>query len=229
MLKLNAQTANGPINIEVPSCWQEVTVHQFQRMVTEWNGEDWIKLFSIFSGIDSVAIAKSKDYQLESTLYASIRFVFEEPFDFEALPVPQFIVINSKTLQVPKEIGRLSIGQAIQLRKAIEERKDARAAISIAAAIYLQPWYDAADVNIVMRILGKEKTPAEFDYESALNLEQEILKMPIVKIFPVGFFLLRSLNGSGNWLTGIWRQLRKATRRTSQRPQKWNVSNPSQI
>lgn len=205
MLKLFARTSKGNDNITVPVCWEEVTVDQFQRMLKEWDGEDWIKLFSIFSGKDYAGIAASKDYKLESTLYASVRFVMEQPMDLEKIPMPGFLVVSGKTVIVPKHIGRLSIGQAIQVRKALEAAKDIRECISIAVAVYLQPILDNS----------------EFDYARALEVDKDILKMPIVKIFPVGFFLLMKLRGSGNLLTIAWNLIRRKVTQNVKKSPAW--------
>lgn len=216
MLKLFARTTEGQESIKVPVCWEEVTVAQFQRMALEWDGEDWIKLFSILSGKEYAGIASSKSYKLESSLYAAVRFVFEQPFNFERIPMPQFIVINGKTVQIPKKIGRLSIGQAIQVRKYIESVGDDRAAISRAVAVYLQPLIDGRD----------------FDYERALEIEKAVLSLPIVKIFPVGFFLLKKLNPSGNWLQSVLRRIKLAVstnRKKSHGLPKFQGLNRSQI
>ena len=181
--------------VKVASCYEELNVDQLQKLVAtkfKDNVDDWLRVFSILSGISYTAVRDSKDNSIESALYAGVRFVFEQPFDFESLPMPTFVVIKGKTVLIPKNLGRLSIGQAIQVRQRIEKTKDLREALSIATAVYLQPIVD----------------DEPFDYARAEVLEQEILQMPATKIFPIGFFLLRRLTRSGNPLKRIWLLMR---------------------
>jgi hypothetical protein len=191
MLKITARTNKGKHIIQVPESWQEVTTEKFIRIIKEWDGEDWIKLFSILSDQDYDGISQSKDSKLEGTLYQAIEFVLSN-FDFEKLEVPSFLMFNNRQVQIPKNIGRLSIGQSIQARKSLEGLSDIREGISMITAIYLQP------------LIDKEN----YDHLRAIEIEQDILKMPIIHIFPIGFFLLRELERSGIKSMDVWLQVK---------------------
>lgn len=184
MLKLQVQTNNGKNMLMLPESWKETSTDQFQRIVRDWDGEDWILLFSIISGLNVDHVRESKDGKLESTFYMCIRYVFEDMVKWEELPVPKSIVFMSRAIPIPQNIGRLSIGQAIQARKSLEGVKDTRECLSIITAIYLQPLIDGA----------------KFDHVRAIEIEQDLLLMPITDIFPIGFFLLRQLQNNGSWL-----------------------------
>jgi hypothetical protein len=185
MRKLIAETSLGSQRIRVPENWNEVTVEQFQRLVKEYDGKDWIKLFSILANQEYDYIYNSTDSRIEATIYQTIEYFLYNKIEFEKLEMPGFIMYNSRQIEIPKKLGKLSIGQNIQARQSLAEMKDLKEGISIMTAIYLQPIID--------------KKP--FDHLRAIEIEQDVLKMSIVAIFPVGFFLLKRMKNYGNWLT----------------------------
>lgn len=207
MKSITAITSKGKQEFHHPESWDETTVDQYQQFIPQWKHlleEDWVKLFSIFSGIDASAIAESTDEKLSAALYRTIEFAFT-PFD-ESAPVPDTLELRTiwesdnpappVTVTLPKTLGQFSIGQAIQARRSIEGLTDIREGLSIVTAIYLQPLIDG----------GK------FDMLKVVPLEYTIKRMPITKIYPLGFFLLRKLNDYGPRPTGIWHQIKRFLR-----------------
>lgn len=197
MLKLEAKTSTGKQSLILPEKWKETNTDTFQRIIRDWDGYDWCQLFSIVSGLPIDYVKESKDGKLEEVFYRCISFILNEnPFSengmqsFTDLPMPErlhFMERSGKTGMwyfIPRHLGRLSIGQAIQARKSLEGVKDTRESLSIITAIYLQPIIDNA----------------KYDHLRAIEIEQDILKMPITDIFPIGFFLLRQLKNNGSWL-----------------------------
>ena len=205
MLRLIATTTKGDYKVICPENWEETSVDQFQRIVKDWDGEDWIQLFSILSGVEANDIETSTDHKLETALYQCIQFVFAKS-ELEDLPIPDEITLRPiwfsdsplvcDVVKIPRKIGRLTIGQAIQARKLLEETRDIREAISSVTAIYFQPLIDKAP----------------FDMMRAIEIEQVILKMPITKIYPIGFFLLRRLNESGQRRNSVWHLIKNWVR-----------------
>lgn len=194
MIRILTRSSNsGKHIIKMPVCWEEVTTQQYQTMIADWDKKDRIKLFSILSGRDYAGVVKSKDHRLESTLVNTTAFVYDQPMDFKKLPLPGFFKIKGRTVKIPKDPGSLSIGQNIHIRQAMEGKGDLKELISLSVAIYLQPLYDEKD----------------FDYDRALELEKEILLMPIVKTYPVGFFFLRKQNSFGRKLWHAWHLMKK--------------------
>lgn len=210
MLKVTCQTNKGKHKLSVPDCWDEVTVDQYQRIIKEWDGTDWIKLFSILSGLEVNDIKSSTDYRLETALYQCIQFVFAK-YELDELTLPEEITLRplwySKdhlvcdVVQIPKKLGRMTIGQTMQARKLLEDTRDIREAISSVTAIYFQPLIDRT----------------EFDMIRAIELEQVIAKMSITKIYPVGFFLLRRLNESGQRRGSVFSRIRHWVQRRNAR------------
>lgn len=173
-------TVNGKESIELPEIWQELTVHQYQQMATDWDNKDLIKLFSILSGIEYKALENTHDPKLEDALIISTRFIYDQDFKFST-DLPEDIKIGDKFLVIPQNLRSLSVGQNIHVRQRMETSKVYEELISFVTAIYLQPLYDESD----------------FDFHSAMELEQTILKMPAYEIYPIGVFFLNKLKKSG--------------------------------
>lgn len=206
---------------EVADCWYPsnghktpVTTGQYIKLVTEWDGKDLVKLFSIFTGVEYKIIGDSHDYELEEKLIYATRFMYEEQVDFKALPVPEFITIKGKKVKINKDVGGLTIAQNIHVRTELDKIRVYESGepvydelIAYACALFLQPLYDES----------------EFDFHRAMELEQDILKMPITETFALGFFLLRPAmrtgRGFGMELTRLRILLRNIfTRREGVRP-----------
>lgn len=177
MKSITVRSSEGYEDYKIPQSWSEVTVGQYQKIVQT---TDLITVFSILCDKDYKTLSNRVNPDLERTLFDCVRFVSEQAF--KAFEVPKVLTIDGKDLIIPKRIGGLSIGQSIHVREKLESCKVYEECISMAVACYLQPIYHRT----------------EFDFDKALELERVILKMPITKIYPVGFFLLKPLTKTGN-------------------------------
>jgi hypothetical protein len=194
-MSLFVTTNKGRKEIECSSSWDTTSTDKFQKLATDWDGEDLIKLFSILSGKDYKAIENTHDPVLELGLLQATRFVYDTPMNFKDAPPPHWVQIKDKTIRIPVRIGDLSIGQNIHVRQALEKSTKPEGLISFVVAIYLQPLYEG-DVS--------HGTKAPFDYHRAMELEQDVLKMPITQTYPIAAFFLRKLPKYGsNFLSKV--------------------------
>ena len=168
----------------IPESWAGVTVDQYQRIV-KLEKNDIIGLFSILCNVNYKLLHDLVDPYVENNLIRCTSFVQDQ--SFKTGSIPTWMHINGRDIKVPKVDG-LTIGQSIHIRQKLEEVEMYEQTISLATACYLQPLYDQE----------------EFDYESALELEKEILKMPITEIYPLGFFLLNQMMSGGGNIFGQW-------------------------
>jgi hypothetical protein len=191
--------------------WPECSVAKYQRIVKE-QPKDPVGLFSILTDQDYEFINNSTDPDIEIRMNACIDFFFSDPEGFKGVGLQKIIKIDNKILEVPSRPGALTLGQAIQLRRRIAETKFLQENIAAAAAIYLQPLYDEAP----------------FDMDKALDLEKILLTMPITRIYPVGFFLLRRLTSSGRWYLISSLQMRLTAIENALNSLRWLKSKSSQ-
>lgn len=161
---------NEKLKLFGPSCWPEVNCRQFQLYATEWDRENLLHLFSLWYNLPLEKVVNSTDRNLVTAVSTVLRFV-SKPFDFKKLQVPDKITLLGKELTIPKELNKLSIGQAIILRKRMDEENQ-NGLIAFACAVYLQPIYFNC---------GLEEDRVKL-------LENEINNLPIIEYYALGFF-----------------------------------------
>lgn len=188
--------------VRVPSCREELSTGMYQEIcqkIKEFednpNEDDFIDdlvLFSIVSGIDVTKVKRTKDYKIENTVWAVTDFIRTSDFTFSDVPLPKVIEIKGKKIAIPKRLGGLTLEQAIHVRQRLDKIKTVNECISYAVAIYLQPIYQEC----------------EFNKSKALEFEKEVLELPIVLTYPIGFFLLRKYADYGTGLMKIYNHTR---------------------
>lgn len=208
MRSLTIRTNKEKLKIQTPERLGELSCEQFQDLLEKWDFEDWIDGFSIVTGLEVKEIKQSKDGSLEGALYETIAFLFDKKqWDaLDKLPIPKEFEVrpiwsSDCDLITPtanlKKIGRFSIEQAIQARKHLEGVRDLRQGLSMVTAIYLQPILDQGKTN-------HRGEPMGFDMAEVSRYEVLISKMYIERVYPLGFFLLRKLNGYGMQPLNVW-------------------------
>lgn len=191
-------SSKGIRELNIPISWETLSTGQFINMATDWDGEDLVKLFSILSGIEYKTLEKTHDFILEEQLLNATKFVYDSPMDFKDAPPPHWVEVGKKKIRIPVKVGSLSIGQSIHVRKAMDkciaDKVGYDRLIAFIVAIYLQPFYELSQEEL-------DKQPAfeglSFDFHNAMLLEEEVLKMPITKTFPLAAFFLRKLTKPG--------------------------------
>lgn len=177
--------------IEVPLTYYDMPTWMYEDIHEKWDGsltpESLIKLFSIVTKRDFKDYVSSTDNRLESLLLNSVRFILENQVDMNKLVRRDTFEISGVTVPLPTELKKLTLGQNLYIRRCLYN-KDIRAGIALACAVYLQPLLDND----------------HFKDERVEYWADRIRQMPIVETYPVGFFILRRLNSSGNGLTKLW-------------------------
>jgi len=181
-----------------PSCWEEVTVEQYIKIL-DWEPEkdiadrDYVKLLSILLGDKFSGMQNSIENEI--TLIDAVGWVVFSQFAFSKT-LPKVLVftwnlVEPRTVDIPTNIKELSIGQNIHVRRELEKCRVLEQAIPIATAIYLQP------------LIDKKK----FDISRAKEIAKEIEQMPIYLIHPLGFFLLTRVLKPGKPSLQTWHQV----------------------
>lgn len=172
-LKLNGEPYS------CPSCYEEIKTRQVVRLVKEVDqtldiaDQDHIKIFCILT--DSPFTSLERTVENEITFQNAIGWYFYQDFKLSTI-LPKVLVFKGHTIPIPQEIGELSIGQNIHLRRDyIDKSKILEENLSIAAAIYLQPAIDKA----------------QFSIKRAIEIAKEFDEMPAYLIYPIGFFFLK--------------------------------------
>lgn len=209
MKTITTYTDKGKRKVKIPQYWHEVTTRQYQRMVTEWDASDLVKLFSILTGIEHNTLSETKDPDLEQALIESVRFIYDTEPAFKNDPPPPYIEIYGKCIEIPKRLEPLSIGQSILVRQHMDKAKVFDELLSITMAIYLQPFYDCEAYPVTKKtksgfVESFEERQGRFNPDRVEALHEKILDMPISDVYPVAFFLLKPLMKSGESTIARW-------------------------
>jgi len=165
---------------EIPTDWSTLSTDKYQQWV-QLGTLDIVKTMSCFYDLkEDYILSLDETSEVAITLFAAIDFVRFDPH-LQDLRMPDSVVVAGKTVKLRNPLNSLAVGQAMQLRRKLETTDTFDEAISFCAAVYLQPYLDGAP----------------FDLNSALIYEQEILKLPIMTTYPIGFFFLPSIRISG--------------------------------
>lgn len=183
-------TLNGQSH-DIAECYERLSTRHYQNIISKWDvdepeiaNRDYFKLLCILTDTNFGAFERSSEN--EDTVYNAVGWVVNQPFSFST-DLPKVLVIGDKTIEVPKRIGTLSIGQNIILKRIIDNSRFVEENIAAAVSVYLQPLYDGRD----------------FNYDRAMELKALVEEMPIYLTHPIGFFLLRRAATSG------WKPKRK--------------------
>lgn len=176
MLSLKIKTKKGTLTREIPESWKECTLGMWIR-ISNWDGVDYVKGFSKIIGVDYDIISRSKSKKLYRTLFQIIEWTGEK-IDWEHLPVPKYLDIGEKTIEVPKHLGEHTLGQKILVHETMMTSEDVTEALPTALAVYFDPLYHSK----------------EFDRDRAIKFEAQMKELPVLEAYPVAvFFLTRFL------------------------------------
>lgn len=196
------RTAKRSILIDGPFSYYDMSTEKYQRLMRDWlDQNDTVKLYSILFDLDYDLLYRSNDQVLVGPLSAYASFVFEDTL--RKAKVPEFITINEQAYRVPKKLGAMSFGQAVQLRNKVAELTNngelpMESCVSWACAVYFQPQIDGT----------------LFDMDRAEELEPLFRALPIMTTGPVGFFYLRKLTSYGSILRNLWHLVRTTKTRS---------------
>jgi hypothetical protein len=110
---------NG-VRKEIPSCFEELTTRQYERIISEWGIEkplverDFFKLFQILCDTDFTDFHATSENEV--TIWNAVKWFVESDFVFKE-DLPKVLKINDKVITIPKRIEALSIGQNIHLKQ----------------------------------------------------------------------------------------------------------------
>lgn len=210
---MNAVTLNGKKHF-VESCWEEVSVKKYIRIITEWEPEkdvadrDYFLLLNILTDNKFTSMVRSIDNELN--LLDLLGWVVFQPFQFGDPPKAMTFHVKqkgdlpvNKTIDIPQNIKALPIGQNIHLRREIEKVKYLQECIPIAIGIYLQPLIDGGPFNL----------------PRAKEIAKEVEAMPIHQVYATGFFLCShaatlGINSERTWFQASFNRRQKRNGRS---------------
>lgn len=190
MVEFKINKGNEKINI--PSSYDDMTVEMFMKIRAGFQGVG--ELLEILTGVPESAWMNMPE-SVEQKVSPAIAWLIEDKdFEWHELPLPKKLDYKGTDVIIPTELGYKTFGQKIladnavntlfeeipgKHAKAVTTRrmtKDVSSIIHIITAIYIQP------------LVNKD---GEFKQEELAVVEQEILKMGILEVYPIANFFLR--------------------------------------
>ena len=173
-IKLNDET------LTIPTSWEEVTTETWMRLMKIKNPADETELFSALTGKPQLFFIESEDVDLDAQLWASLGW-YINPIDFNSIEIERKVVMGNSTLDIPKDLGYKTFGQKVYVTQKIKEADISKNGLSLiipdAFAAYMMP----------------EFTGEKFDTDKLEDWKNEyVMPMPIVRVYPIGSFFLKS-------------------------------------
>lgn len=175
MRKIKLELSSGKSEvIEVPLTLYDLNTATYQRIVKEWNGslakpQDAVRLFALLTGKDYKDYIDSKDSNIAEVILRSIKFLVDNSVELNALPMPEYFHGH----RIPKDFGKLTLGQNLQIRAAFKDVKSDYELVSFIIAVAMQPIIDGGTFNDDRLDFYKE----QFDM------------LPITTTYPIASFL----------------------------------------
>lgn len=186
MVELPIELATGEKKVvSCPTKLKDLTTEKFQRIALDWSYDgtfqSLVKLFGILTDQRFSTYLESTSI-LMATILRLTQFVFFMDGDLLAMEKPKEFRYNGRVIPIPSKLGRLTLGQNLQIKQAL--KGNPRGYIALALAVYLQPIIDG--------------TP--FDEERMAVLQKEFEALPITETYHVGFFYSSQRTPSGSVL-----------------------------
>ena len=163
----------GTISVNAPDCWDDVLVKHFVNPM--FLSGDSIGLLSSLSGIDRKTLLNSKE-DIAGQLTRMVEFIRLNVNGFKMKEKPERFKLMGVDCLVPKDIELERVGQKIMFQNAMAKHKFIYEGIPEAIAIYLAP----------------ELNNGEFDDEKLPEIEEAVMELRIVDVFPIADFFLNS-------------------------------------
>ena len=162
-------------NYQKPSEWSEIDVATFQRLAhLENDYTDLVGLMAALMGIPKKELSNTKA-DLTSQTREALKLVANEAPLWEEILHKDMFLYKETYYKVPKDLSLARFGQKVLLQNRLTNNNPADC-IAYAVALYIQPLID--------------KT---FDEEKIDALEEEILKLPAIEVYPLANFFLDKL------------------------------------
>jgi len=141
----------GEYTGEIPTSWDEVTLHQ---LIDFWNNKDKGISFVLesFSGIPAKTWNAAPVEDVTNDIMPHLKWIGEVP-DFANLKCPEYVTIMGKKIKVPKDLDLKSFGQKIMFEQIVKQNineagdLDMVKVIPDALAIYFEPLFAEKDFD----------------------------------------------------------------------------------
>ena len=179
----------GGKKISIVNSWDECSTDLFFKLgATDHN--DYLAMLSVLCGVSKKRLSQSKQTNLDTILAPHLEWMHQE-IDWKDIERPKEVIIGLNKIKVPTDLDLESFGQKIVMDGIIAECSktvDEETTVNFSKLI---PY--AFAVYFCGKFYGKD-----FDRDLVDDLLPRVMKMPIMTVYPIGSFFLRTQFGFGN-------------------------------
>ncbi|WP_338876952.1 hypothetical protein WBJ53_14945 [Spirosoma sp. SC4-14] len=203
--------------LDIPTSWNEVTLHQFYELTKEDAPTDSIYVISTLASLTPDQLRKSKAYDLDSVILEHIQFIYDSSPDLQP-GAPTSITIDGKTIVIPSSIDKdATLGQMTDIKFVIQKRQSDKEPVNSAVM---------APVLLTVFLWPYLRNEPYTDWHEAGELWDTVSKMNCIDGLRLSaFFLRNSLSPSPSGkvseipnrptLSSVWQRLGFRASRTS--------------
>ena len=201
----------GKHKLTVPNSWDECSTNLFFELAAA-DHSDYIEMIAILSGLPRSIISKSRQLDLDTILDPHLVWMGEK-INWKDIKPPKEIYFGIKTIKVPTDLELESFGQKVVMDSIIEECTETEGdkdkinlskLIPAAFAVYFaHKYYDK-----------------DFDRDLVDEFLPIVGELPIMTVYPIGAFFLRTYFGFGSLTMFDW-LMTETTMRWLRRLRSW--------
>lgn len=167
-MKITLELNRVKVDREIPTSWSQVPFKQFLKLSD--CGQDYVKILSLFLGLDHETVRKAKISGLD-TVILSLNFLATQP----PLEIPKTIL----GYDIPKDLGFETVGQFMDLKKYVETSRG------------LTPAEQLERYTLYCAMYATKP----YDWQKAEAMAEQFLDAPASEVLAVGHFTLMKLIG----------------------------------
>ena len=182
----------GNLRFTVPNSWDECSTKLFFEL-SATDPNDYLAMLSVLSGVDKRKLSNIKQFNLDQILEPHLNWMGDK-IDWKNIYRQREVILGLKKIKVPDDLDLESFGQKIVMDGIIKECTKTDNEVTTVNFSRLIPY--AFAVYFCGKYYGKD-----FERDLVDNMIPKVMDMPIMTVYPIGAFFLRTHFGFGSSTT----------------------------
>ena len=177
------------ISFTIPNSWDECSTDLFFKLAAT-DPTDYVAMLSILSGIDKKTLSNVKQLGLDMVLEPHLAWMGDK-IDWKNIEPPKEIYLGIKKLKVPTDLDLESYGQKLVLDSMVDQCTKTEGEKSQVNMTKLIPYAFAV-------YFAHKYYDEDFDSDLVDKFLPHVGRLPIMTVYPIGAFFLRTYYGFGS-------------------------------
>lgn len=205
----------GKHKFTVPNSWDECSTNLFFELAGA-DHSDYIEMIAILSGLPRSVISQSRQLDLDTILDPHLTWMGEQ-INWKKIKPPKEIYFGIKTLKVPTDLDLETFGQKLVMDSIIDENTKTKGKGKGKQSVVNLSKLIPAAFAVYFAAKYYEK---DFERELVDEFLPIVGELPIMTVYPIGSFFLKTHFGFGNLTLFDW-LLKETTMRWLRILQRW--------